>query len=128
MVHAARVKEENARSTLDKPSAVEKLDAGCLHAVQGLLERWLFGLESLNLHGRCLVRKRANEAVAVAILLVGDGSLGLDDRVDTTDCDRLMGGSKAGRVDVSVMMHERVNARTSRALTLVGNLPSALEE
>lgn len=84
-VLAASVEEEDVGRALDEPAAVEDLDPGLAHHVEGGGEVGVRGLLRLDLHRCGLVRERADEGVAVAILGDGDGDLGLDHGVDTAD-------------------------------------------
>jgi hypothetical protein len=84
-VLAASVEEENAGRALNEPTAVEALDASLPHRVERCGQMRVLRLLRLDFHRRGLVGERADEAVAVAELLHGDGHLGLDDGVDTAD-------------------------------------------
>ncbi len=85
VVHAGGVEEQDTGRTLDEPSSIEELDTRIAHAVERLLQQGVFRLDRLHLHRCRLVRKGTDERVALAILLVSDGGLGLDDGVDTPD-------------------------------------------
>lgn len=62
------------------------------------------GLGRFNLHGCRLVGQRTDQGVPVAILGDGDGDLGLDDRVDTSDCKGQSRMTSAG------VQHEKVRS------------------
>lgn len=84
-VLATGIEEKDPRSTFDEPTAVKAFYSCATHCVQSRSEVGVVGLLRFDFHRCSLVAERAYEAVSLAKLGDGDGDLGLDDGVDTTD-------------------------------------------
>jgi len=70
---------------LNKPSAIEGLDALCAHGSEGGSEVCVGWLDLLDLHGGGLVGERADKTVSVAKFGDGDRDFCFDDGVDAAN-------------------------------------------